>query len=132
MVMTMNIMLAAGWLGVAWYWHALALVSVFIASSFVLIRERQVGIVVKRFAAKSLQPGRLIALTGEAGFQADTLAPGLHFGYWPWQYRIIKVPVTVVPQGEIALVLTADGDAIPAERILGKVVDCDNFQNARK
>jgi uncharacterized membrane protein YqiK len=132
MYMTKNNMLAAGWLGLAWYWYALALVALAIASSFVLIRERQVGIVVKRFAAKSLPPGRLIALAGEAGLQADTLAPGLHFGYWPWQYRIVKVPVTVVPQGEIALVLAADGDAIPAERILGKIVDCDNFQNARK
>jgi len=40
--------------------------------------------------------------------------------------------VTVVPQGEIALVLAADGAAIPAERILAKVVDSDNFQDARK
>src|SRR6516162_5376514 len=99
---------------------------------WVLIRERQVGIVVKKFGSRSLAPGRLIALAGEAGYQADTLAPGLHFGYFRWQYRIIKVPVTIVPQGEIALVVAADGDAIPSERILGKVVDCDNFQDARK
>src|SRR5438067_6982701 len=98
----------------------------------VLIQERQVGIVVKRFGARALPPGRFVALAGEAGYQADTLAPGLHFGYWRWQYRIIKEPVTVVPQGEIALVLAADGAAIPAERILGKIVDCDNFQDARK
>src|SRR6184192_920825 len=98
----------------------------------VLIQERQVGVVVKRFGGRGLAPGRLIALGGEAGYQADTLAPGLHFGYWRWQYRIIKEPVTVVPQGEIALVLAADGAAIPAERILGKIVDCDNFQDARK
>src|SRR6266498_585787 len=98
----------------------------------VLIQERQVGIVVKRFGGRGLAPGRLIALGGEAGYQADTLAPGLHFGYWRWQYRILKEPVTVVPQGEIALVLAADGAAIPAERILGKIVDCDNFQDARK
>ena len=98
----------------------------------VLIQERQVGIVVKRFGRRGLAPGRLIALGGEAGYQADTLAPGLHFGYWRWQYRIIKVSVTVVPQGEIALVLAADGAPIPPERILGKVVDCDNFQDARK
>ena len=38
----------------------------------------------------------------------------------------------MVPQGEIALVLAADGNAIPTERILGKVVECDNFQDARK
>ena len=98
----------------------------------VLIQERQVGIVVKRFGTTDLPPGHLVALCGEAGYQADTLAPGLHFGFWRWQYRIIKVPVTVVPQGEIALVLAADGAAIPNERILGKIVDCDNFQDARK
>src|SRR5947209_5522528 len=98
----------------------------------VLIQERQVGIVVKRFGTRALPPGRFVALGGEAGYQADTLAPGLHFGFWRWQYRIIKVSVTVVPQGEIALVLAADGAAIPAERILGKIVDSDNFQDARK
>jgi uncharacterized membrane protein YqiK len=98
----------------------------------VLIRERQVGIVVKKFGARSLPPGRLVALAGEAGYQADTLAPGLHFGYFGWQYRISKAPVIVVPQGEIALVVAADGAAIPTERILGKVVDSDNFQDARK
>jgi uncharacterized membrane protein YqiK len=98
----------------------------------VLIRERQVGIVVKRFGRRALAPGHLIALDGEPGYQADTLAPGLYFGYYRWQYRIIKVPVTVVPQSEIGLVLAADGAAIPPERILGKVVDSDNFQDARK
>jgi uncharacterized membrane protein YqiK len=130
----MNLMLAVlSLFGFAWYWYALLLVLLLLVRcGFVLIRERQVGVVVKRFAGTSLPPGRLIALAGEAGLQADALAPGLHFGYWPWQYRILKVPVTVVPQGEIALVLAADGDAIPAGRILGKVVDCDNFQNARK
>src|SRR5213595_3608675 len=73
----------------------------------VFIRERQVGIVVKKFGKRSLPPGQLIALDGEAGYQADTLPPGLHFGYFRWQYRIIKMPVTIVPQGEIALVLAA-------------------------
>src|SRR5262245_62070163 len=98
----------------------------------VLIQERQVGIVVKRFGTRALPPGRLVALDGEAGYQADTLPPGLHFGYWRWQYRILKMPVTIVPQGEIALVIAAAGQPIPPERILGRVVDCDNFQDARK
>ena len=130
--MTTNIMFAVGgnWFGVAWI--VLGLVCLILISSLVLIRERQVGIVVKRFARRSLAPGRLVALDGEAGYQADTLAPGLHFGYWSWQYRVIKVPVTVVPQGEIALVLAADGAAMPTEHILGKVVECDGFQDARK
>jgi uncharacterized membrane protein YqiK len=108
------------------------LIVVPIALGAVMISERQVGIVVKRFGSSGLAPGRLIALEGEAGYQADTLAPGLHSGYWPWQYRIIKVPVVVVPQGEIALAIAAAGAPIPAERILGRIVDCDNFQDARK
>ena len=121
-----------GWLLAHWY-LCLVAAGVFVAfTGTVLIRERQVGIVVKRFSNRSLVPGRLIALAGEAGYQADTLAPGLHFGFWRWQYRIIKVPVIVVPQGEIALIIAADGAAIPAERILGKIVDSDNFQDARK
>lgn len=98
----------------------------------VLIQERQVGIVVKRFGARELPPGRLIALEGESGYQAATLAPGLYFGYWPWQFRILKVPVTIVPQGEIALVMAADGASIPSDRILARIVDCDNFQDANK
>src|SRR6185369_2853067 len=105
-----------------WPILALAVVVLFIilpiSLGAVMISERQVGIVVKRFGSSALQPGRLMALDGEAGYQADTLAPGLHFGYWPWQYRVIKVPVTVVPQGEIALVIAADGAPIPSERIL--------------
>ncbi len=98
----------------------------------VLINERQVGIVIKRFASRSLPPGRLLALENEAGYQADTLAPGLHFGYWRWQYQVLKAPVTEVQPGEIALLVAADGAPIPAERMLGKVVECDSYQDARR
>ena len=100
----------------------------------VVISEREVGIVVKKFnlLGKNLPAGRLIALDGEAGYQADTLAPGWHWGYWPWQYAVRKESITVVPQSEIALLVAADGSSIPPQRILGKIVPCDNFQDARK
>ena len=130
--MKTNMLFSLGWLGLDWYWYLLGAVFLTLLSGLVLIRERQAGIVVKRFARRTLPPGRLIALDNEAGYQADVLAPGLHFGYWPWQYRILKMPVTVVAQGEIALVIAADGAPTPAEHILGKIVDCDNFQDARK
>jgi len=100
----------------------------------VVIGEREVGVVVRKFtfSGKVLPPNRLIALNGEAGLQADTLAPGWHWGYWPWQYAVKKEAVIIVPQGEIALVVAADGASNPPERILGKIVECDNFQDARK
>jgi uncharacterized membrane protein YqiK len=98
----------------------------------ITIGEREVGIVVKKFSGKNLPSSRLIALDGEGGLQADTLPPGWHFGYFPWQYSVRREPVVVVPQDEIGLIIANDGATIPSDRILGKVVDCDNFQNARK
>jgi uncharacterized membrane protein YqiK len=97
----------------------------------VVIGERQVGVVVKKFARRALPVGRLVALDGEAGYQAETLPPGVHFGYWRWQYAIAKAPVTVIPQGEIGLVVAADGKAMGGERILGRCVRCNAFQDAR-
>ncbi|CAN1208579.1 SPFH domain-containing protein [Tumidithrix helvetica PCC 7403] len=98
----------------------------------IVVGEREVGIVVKKFSSRSLPPGQLVALNGEAGFQADTLPPGWHFGYFPWQYNVKREPVVEVPQNEIGLILANDGLPIPPQRILGKVVECDDFQDARK
>jgi len=97
----------------------------------VVINEHEVGVVIKKFAATKLPAGQLIALNGEAGYQADTLAPGLHFGYWFFQYRVQKVPMVRIPAGEIGLVLANAGAPILSERILAKSVPCDNFQDAR-
>lgn len=96
-----------------------------------MIGEREVGIITKKFSAKSLPPGQLIAMNGEAGLQVDTLSPGWHFGFFPWQYSIRKESVIIVPQGEIGLVVANDGKSIPPDRILGKFVACDDFQNGR-
>jgi uncharacterized membrane protein YqiK len=98
----------------------------------VVIGDKEVGIVTKKFASKNLPPGRLIALNGESGLQASTLPPGWHWGFWPWQFSVKKEPVIVIPQGEIALIVANDGATIPAERILGKVVPCDDYQDAHK
>lgn len=97
----------------------------------VVINEKEVGVVVKKFGP-SLPAGRHVALKGEAGYQAATLAPGWHFGYHPWRFSVKKVPVVRIPQGQIGLVVAADGSPAPANRILGKVVSCDDFQDAPK
>ena len=113
---------------------ALVLLAIFVLKfglGFVRIGEREVGVVIKKFSVRNLPAGEIIALNGEAGYQADTLSPGWHFLYWSWQFSVERVPVVEVPQGELALVLAKAGAAIPSGRILGKVVDCDHFQNAR-
>lgn len=108
------------------------IICAFLFGGLVVISEKEVGIVVKKFAGKKLPPGRLIALDGEAGYQADTLSPGWYWGYFPWQFDVKKESVTVIPQGELGLIVAADGLSIPPQRILGKIVNCDNFQDARK
>ena len=108
---------------------ALALVTFLIWLGTHVIAENESGLVIKRFG-RDLPPGRLIATHGEAGFQARLLPPGWHFGYWRWQYRVQRVPLVVVPPGEIALVVAADGVPIPSERILAHEVACDHLQDA--
>lgn len=95
------------------------------------IRPNEVGIVRKKLGSP-LPHGKLIALNGEAGWQADIKAPGIHF-YSPLLEEIHIVKQIEIPQGEIGLVIANDGLSIPASsgRILGRIVDCDDFQNAR-
>ena len=75
--------------------------------------------------------GGIIALNGEAGFQAEVLRGGMHFGLWRWQYRIHKVPLVTVPQGKIGYVYARDGEPLAPSQTLGCVVPCNNFQDAR-
>jgi hypothetical protein len=64
------------------------------------IPQNKIGIVEKFWSTRgSLREGRIIALNREAGFQADTLRGGIHFGYYPWQYRIHQQPLVTVGKG---------------------------------
>ncbi len=94
-----------------------------------VIQEGESGLMIRRFG-RPLPPGRLVARKGEAGYQAKMLPPGWHYGLWRWQYKVVRVPLVVVRPGEIALVVAKDGTPLPAERILGEVVECDSFQDA--
>ncbi|RYZ31508.1 MAG: flotillin family protein, partial [Sphingobacteriales bacterium] len=80
----------------------------------------------------SLPDGKIIATLGEAGFQARTLAPGLYWGMWIWQYSIQMTPFIIIPEGKIGLLLSNDGQEIPTGAILARKIDCDNFQDAEK
>ena len=101
----------------------------------VIVPDNRIGIVTKKFALfgahRRLPDGRIIALNGEAGYQADTLPPGLHVGLWPWQYTVDSVEFFTVPPGKIGCVEACDGQPLPAGRIIARQVDCDSFQDAR-
>ena len=98
----------------------------------VVIAENEVGVVIRKFAldGRKLPNGRIVALSGEPGYQARTLGPGYHLWYWPWMFKIIKDQLTVIRPGRLGLVVARDGDIVAAERIIGKFVNCNNFQDA--
>jgi uncharacterized membrane protein YqiK len=96
------------------------------------IPNTRVGIVEKLWSPRgSVTEGRLLALGGEAGFQADLLRGGIHFGLWRWQYRIHKVTLVTIPQGKIGYVYARDGQPLEPSQTLARVVSCNNFQDAR-
>lgn len=101
----------------------------------VIIPEDSIGIVTKKFVLfgdnKTLPDGSIVALHGEAGIQADTLAPGVHFGLWPWQFDVAVQKFTTIERGKLGVVIARDGKVGTGGRILGRTVDCDSFQNAR-
>jgi uncharacterized membrane protein YqiK len=117
------------------FWVVFALIGVVVACEILGLRyisNNRVGVVEKLWSARGSVPeGRIISLNGEAGFQAEVIRGGLHFGLWRWQYRIHKVPLVTVPQGKIGYVYARDGEALLPSQTLAKVVDCNNFQDAR-
>jgi uncharacterized membrane protein YqiK len=122
-----------------WAWVALGPLAVLLLIILVCevmgmryIPNNRVGIVEKLWARQgSVGEGRIIALNGEAGYQGDVLRGGIHYGLWRWQYRIHKLPLITVPQGKIGYVYARDGEPLQPSQTLGRVIPCNNFQDAR-
>lgn len=101
----------------------------------IIVPDDSIGTKTKKFVLfgsnRRLPDGQIVALEGEAGYQADALPPGLHIGLWPWQYRVALIKFLTVPQGKIGGVQACDGKPLPSGRIIARDVDCDYFQDAR-
>jgi len=95
----------------------LGLIAFWLSTTY--IPNNYVGVVEKLWSKSgSVTEGSIIALEGEAGYQADLLRGGLHFGLWRWQFRIHKVRLVTIPQGKIGYVYARDG-----EPLQGNVID---------
>ena len=101
----------------------------------VIIPQDSIGIVNKKWVLmgfnRTLPDGEIIALKGEAGWQADTLSPGVHFWLWPWQYAIKVEPFVTIQNDRIGIVVARGGHPLSGGRVLARKVECDSFQNAR-
>ncbi|MEA5404096.1 SPFH domain-containing protein [Arcicella sp. DC2W] len=99
----------------------------------IIIPEDKIGLVTKKFVLfgdkKSLPEGRIIATEGEAGYQAKPLAPGIYFWYWIWQFDITLQSLTIIPTGQIGLILAKDGKELETGSILARKIECDGFQD---
>jgi uncharacterized membrane protein YqiK len=106
--------------------------AVFVWLTVRYIPHNSVGVVEKMWSASgSVAEGQILALNGEAGYQVELLRGGLHFGLWRWQYRLHKAPLVQIRQGRIGYVYARDGEPLPPSQTLGRVVECNNFQDAR-
>jgi hypothetical protein len=77
-----------------------------------VIGPTQMGLVIKRFSLGKLSGDNPIAFNREAGYQADLLMPGLRWKFWI-VYRVEKYPWVQVPAGEIGVVFSQVGAALP-------------------
>src|SRR5437899_11014769 len=74
--------------------------------SIVVIGPREIGLVVKRLSRSHNTTDTPIAFSGEAGYQAELLMPGVRFKLWP-THGVMRYPWAPVTQGEIRSLIAA-------------------------
>ena len=75
------------------------------------IGAAEVGLVTKRLG-KRLGGDQLVALNGEAGYQAELLMPGLRFKLWPL-FGVERYPWVQVAPDHVGLVIAQVGQSLP-------------------
>jgi uncharacterized membrane protein YqiK len=105
------------------------LLLVLLKSWLVYIPNNRIGVVEKLVSGKGSVRSGLIALEGEAGFQPNVLRGGWHF-FTPFQYRVHKMPLVTIPQGEIGYVFARDGQPLPQTQTLAANLRVHDFQDA--
>ena len=99
----------------------------FLAStSFVLIAADKVGHLKRVYLAGDLPPGRIIALSGQKGPQAEVLGPGFHFRpLLNVLYQVEEFDVLQVPEGFYGQITTLDGQPMPEGMFIAPVMADD-------
>ncbi len=93
------------------------------AIGFIRVGTDEVGIVEKWWSFRgSVGEDQLIALKGEAGYQPRVIRAGVHFRT-PLQYKVKKVKLVTIPQGQIAYVFARSGVSLTEGQTLGRVID---------
>ena len=85
----------------------------FLSRSFVIVDGDEIGGLKRIYLGDELPPGRIIALDGQKGPQAEVLGPGFHLKpFVRVLYDIEFFPVQEIPEGQYGLLVTTDGSTI--------------------
>jgi hypothetical protein len=103
----------------------------FLAStSFVLISADKVGHLKRIYLASDLPPGRIIALPGQKGPQAEVLGPGFHFRpLMNFLYDVEQYDIVQIPEGFYGQVTTQDGQPMPDGMFMAPVITDDKLES---
>src|SRR5271156_3307768 len=97
---------------VTWILATIVAIVAYVFMSSLRVGPAEVGLVLKRVSARKLSGDNVIAFQSEAGYQADLLLPGLRWKPW-LLYEVQKFPWVQVPAGEIGVVISQVGGALP-------------------
>jgi uncharacterized membrane protein YqiK len=119
------------WLANNWLLLLAVLLLLFLVhSSIVYVPNNRIGVLERFWSFKGSVDGGLMALGGEAGFVPDLLRGGFHL-LMPFQYRVIKAELVIVPQGEIGYVFARDGRPLEPGQALASNAVAANFEDVR-
>jgi SPFH domain / Band 7 family len=98
------------------------------STSFVLISADKVGHLKRIYLASDLPPGRIIALAGQKGPQAEVLGPGFHFRpLLNVLYDVDQHDLVQIPEGFYGQVTTLDGQPMPEGMFMAPVIPDDKL-----
>jgi len=107
-----------------------AILFVLISGMVRYISNDRLGVQEKLWSTSGSIEGGLIALHGEAGYAPEVLRGGFHV-FGPFQYRVHRVPLVTIPQGQIGYVFARDGAALPPTQTLASNEKALDFQDTR-
>ncbi|WP_417669396.1 SPFH domain-containing protein [Roseibium sp.] len=93
------------------------------STSFVFVDADRVGHLKRIYAFKELPAGRIIALDGEKGPQAEILGPGFHFiPLVRVLYDFEEFEVVTIPEGYYGQLTALDGTAMPSGMFMAPAI----------
>jgi len=99
-------------------------------SSVVYVPNNRAGVLERLWSPKGSVKQGIVALGGEAGYAPELLRGGFHV-LFPFKYRVHKVNLVVVPQGEIGYLFARDGKPLEPGQSLASNASATEFEDVR-